>query len=304
MVKSDQTILAQKKVYVQWRKARKLHLVIGGHAYLLPWTTLLLRCPTRHFRKGHVQWLKGGKPLADAPHVSVTPLGYVKIQQVRPSDVGVYTCVAGSAHEHFVLQVIGSKRKVGAPERRQSDRTFSREFTASLNRYDGFVEQLLELRRSLEEGRGDAKDQAPDQPGLFVLIADTSRLDQLLSDGGLEGPRARQLIAHLFHQLAVAQGDANESTLHPPEDAESSTLAPLPYRPKIKAQTSKPKSPVIVQRPPRLQQPSADMAVGVGAPVLLQRPVSSLELRCEVLGNPEPSLTWTKNGRKLQQSGR
>lgn len=311
VVKSDRTILAQKKVYVQWRKAKKLHLVIGGHAYLLPWTTLLLRCPTRHFRKGHVQWLKDGKPLANVPHVSITALGHVRVQQVRPSDVGVYTCVAGSAHEHFVLQVLGSTKKPAAPEPRQSDGTFSREFCSSLNRYDGVVEQLLELRRSLQEDREDAatpgvknnpEDGGSEQPGLFLLIADTYRLDQLLSDGGLGGPRAQQLVAHLFHQPTATQGDANESTLHPPDGAESSTLAPFLHKPRIKAQTSK--SPVIIQRPPKFQQPSADMVVAVGAPVLLQRPLSSLELSCEVLGSPEPSVTWTRNGKKLQQNSR
>eukprot|EP00066_Takifugu_rubripes_P015818 XP_011605084.1 PREDICTED: ADAMTS-like protein 1 [Takifugu rubripes] len=314
VVKSDRTILAQNKVYVQWRKAKKLHLVVGGHAYLLPWTTLLLRCPTRHFRKGRVRWLKDGKPLAGVPHVSVTALGHLKVQQVRPSDVGVYTCVAGSAHEHFVLQVLGSKRKVAAPEPRPQeagpDGTFGREFWASLNRYDAFVEQLLELRRSLLEdaakpggkNKGNPEDGGSEPPGLFVLIADTYRLDRLLSDGGLGGPRAPQLVAQLFRQLTAAHGDANESTLHPPDGAESSTPAPFLFKPRIKAQTSK--SPLIIQRPPKFQPPSADMVVAVGAPVLLQRPFSSLELSCEVLGSPEPSVTWTRNGKKLQQNGR
>lgn len=306
MGQSDRTILAQKKLYVQWRKARRLHLVVGGHAYLRPGTTLLLRCPTRHFRKGRVQWLKDGTPLVGAP-------GHVRVQQVRPSDVGVYTCVAGPAHEHFVLQVLGSGKKPAAPEPRQQklgqwDRTFSREFWASLARYDAFVEQLLELRGSLGEGedaaahaaaatpgvkkKGTPEDESSEESGLFVLIADTSRLDQLLSDGGLGGPRAQQL----FHQLGATQGGAAESTLHPPDGAGSSTLAPPLYKPRIKAQTSK--GPVM------LQQPAAEMVVAVGAPVLLQRPLSSLELSCEVLGSPEPSVTWTRNGKKLQQNGR
>uniref|UniRef100_H2SH70 Ig-like domain-containing protein n=1 Tax=Takifugu rubripes TaxID=31033 RepID=H2SH70_TAKRU len=234
------------------------------------------------------------------------------VQQVRPSDVGVYTCVAGSAHEHFVLQVLGSKRKVAAPEPRPQeagpDGTFGREFWASLNRYDAFVEQLLELRRSLLEdaakpggkNKGNPEDGGSEPPGLFVLIADTYRLDRLLSDGGLGGPRAPQLVAQLFRQLTAAHGDANESTLHPPDGAESSTPAPFLFKPRIKAQTSK--SPLIIQRPPKFQPPSADMVVAVGAPVLLQRPFSSLELSCEVLGSPEPSVTWTRNGKKLQQN--
>lgn len=300
VVEPDGSILAQKKVYVQWRKARKLHLVIGGYAYLLPWTTLLLRCPTRHFGKGHLRWLKDGKPLAGVPHVSVTALGYVKIQQLRSSDVGIYTCVAGSAREHFVLQVIGGKKKLGAAETRQRKAGPSDgELSAALHRYDGLVEQLLQLRTSQQEGRSQAQpqDQAWGRSSLLVLIADTSRLDRLLSDGALGGQQ-------LFQELTSPHGDANESTRHPLQGTASSTLAPLLHKPKIKAPTSKLRSPVIVRRPLGPPQPSADLVVGVGAPALLQRPVASLELRCEVLGNPQPSVTWTKNGKKLQQSSR
>lgn len=235
----------------------------------------------------------------------------MKIQQVRPSDAGIYTCVAGSAREHLALQVLGGKKKpVG-----ESDGTLTGEFSASLGRYDPFVERLLELGRSPPEDKednskpgaknqGNPEDEGSEQSSLFLLIADTDRLDRLLSDGGLGGPRAQQLVAQLFHQPSATQGGASESTLHPPESAESPTLAPDPYRPGIKAQASKPKSPVIIQRPLKSQQPSADVVVAVGAPVLLQRPLSSLELSCEVLGSPEPSVTWSRNGKKLQQNGR
>lgn len=201
---SEVAILAQEQVYVQWRKARKLELVVGGHAYLLPWTTLLLRCPTRHFRKGGVQWLKDGRPVAGVPQASVSALGHLKVQQVRDSHAGTYTCVAGPARQNFTLQVIGSKKKLPPLERR-------------------LVEQLLQLRSSLEEDRQDQQDQGSGLSSLLVL-ADPSRLDQVLSDGALGGPQLLQL-------FTAPRGGANQST-----------LAPLPDRAKIKAQTSKPRS--------------------------------------------------------------
>lgn len=185
-VPDNGSILAQEKVYIQWRKAKKLHLLIGGHAYLLPRTTLLLRCPTHHFRKGRLRWLKDGKPLASVPHVSLTPLADLKIQQVRSSDAGTYTCVAGSARQRLVLQVIGSNRKLAAPDR-----------------YGSLVEQLLQLGRSLQP-----EDEAWGQSSVPVLIADPYRLDQLLSGGALGG-------RELLQQLTATQGDANESTLAP-----------------------------------------------------------------------------------------
>lgn len=333
-MKLDPTILAQRKVYIQWRKGKKLQLVVGGYAYLLPWTTAVLRCPTRHFRKGHIQWLKDGKPLVSLPHLSITPLGYVKIQQVRASDAGIYTCVSGSAQEHFVLQIIGSKQKFSVPESwrlsdgqqklGQPDMALTgerfQEIPVSLNQYDNIVEHLLELNGSLqdekdsadkphssEKNRATLEDESSELSSLFVLIADTHRLDEIthnLSEG-LGGPWGEQLIAQLLSELTMTRGETNESTLHPPESTESSTQGPLLYKPNIKAHTSRSRSPVIIQRSRKVEVvPSSDMIVHVGVPVLLHKPISSLELRCEVLGNPEPSLTWTRNGKKLHYNSR
>lgn len=335
-VKPDPTILAQRKVYIQWRKGKKLHLVVGGYAYLLPWTGVVLRCPTRHFRKGHIRWLKEGKPLVGLPHLSITSLGYVKIQQVRASDAGIYTCVAGQAREHLVLQIIGSKQKLSVPEswllagRQQkvgqpdvaSAGERFQELPISLNQYDNIVEHLLKLKGSLqderdiadkshssEKNRSTLEDEraSSELSSLLVLIADTHRLDEIahnLSEG-LGGPSGEQLIAQLLSELTMKQGDTNESTLHPPESAESSTQGPLLYKPNIKAHISKPRSPVIIQRPRKAGvAPSSDMIVYVGVPVLLQKPIASLELRCEALGNPEPSRKWTKNGKELPYNSR
>uniref|UniRef100_A0AAQ6IJZ3 ADAMTS like 1 n=1 Tax=Anabas testudineus TaxID=64144 RepID=A0AAQ6IJZ3_ANATE len=331
----DPRILAQRKVYIQWKKSKKLQLVVGGYAYLMPWTTVVLRCPTRHFRKGHIRWLKEGKPLVGLPHLSAS-LGSVKIQQVRASDAGVYTCVAGWAREHLVLHIIGSKQKLSAPDSRllkggqqntgragvaPTGEGFQ-ELPISLNQYDKIVENLLELkdsaqddkdindkphsseknRSSLEGGRANVELSTP-----VVLVADTHRLDELMHSlsEGLRGRRGEHLIAQLLSELLMTQGETNESTLHPPESAESSTQGPLLYKPSVKAHGSRPRNPIMVQHPRKVGVlPSSEMVVQVGLPASLQKPVASLELRCEAVGNPEPSLTWTKNGKELQFNSR
>ncbi|XP_041635519.1 ADAMTS-like protein 1 isoform X2 [Cheilinus undulatus] len=334
-VKPVPTILSQKKVYIQWRKGKKLHLVVGGYGYLLPWTTVVLRCPTRHFRRGHIRWLKEGKPLIGFPHLSVTSQGYMKIQQVRPSDAGIYTCIAGQAHEHFVLQLIGSKKKLTLPEtllltgkqkvgRLDVSSTGDRfqKLPIPLNQYDNIVERLLELRGNLpdekdiaeklhssEKNRSTKEEEKVNSELLnhIVLIADTQRLDEILNNlsDGLRGPFEEQLITQLLTELTMTQVETNESTLHPPETAESSTQQPVLYKPNSKTQTSRPRSPVIIQRPRKAGVlPSSEMIVYVGVPVLLQRPVASLELRCETLGIPEPSLKWTRNAKDLQYNSR
>ncbi|XP_039465393.1 ADAMTS-like protein 1 isoform X2 [Oreochromis aureus] len=330
-VKPDATILAQRKVYVQWRKGKKVHLGIGGYAYILPWTTVVLRCPTRHFRKGQIHWLKEGKPLVNLPHLSITSLGYVKIHQVRASDAGIYTCVAGEAQEHLVLQIIGSKQKlsvaesmlrrqkVGRPDAISAQERFQ-ELHISLNRYDTIIERLLNHKESIrdekyiadkspasEKNSSTLEDEGSEIYIPEVLVADTRRLEEIMKNFSedLGGLREEQLIAQLLSELTVAQGETNESTLHPPESAESSTQEPLHYKPNIKAHTARPRNPLIIQRSKKIGEgPQSEMIVYVGMPVFLQKPVVSLVLKCEAVGNPDPSVTWTKNGKELRYSSR
>ncbi|XP_028911077.1 ADAMTS-like protein 1 isoform X1 [Ornithorhynchus anatinus] len=104
-------IVALRKVYIQLRKQKKLHFAIGGFAYLLPKTSVLLRCPTRRFRKPLITWEKDGRHLISSAHVTVAPYGYLKIHRLKPSDEGTYACLAGPAQEQFVVKLIGGSRK-------------------------------------------------------------------------------------------------------------------------------------------------------------------------------------------------
>lgn len=110
--KQSPYIMAVKKVYVQTRKQKKLHFIVGGYAYLLPKTPIILRCPTRRFRKSMITWEKDDKRLASSAHITIAPYGYMKIHGLKPSDTGTYTCIAGSARENFVIKLIGSNKKI------------------------------------------------------------------------------------------------------------------------------------------------------------------------------------------------
>lgn len=292
---------------------------------------MVLRCPTRHFRKGQIHWLKEGKPLINLPHLSITSLGYVKIHQVRASDAGIYTCVAGEAQEHLVLQIIGSKQKlsvaesmlrrqkVGRPDAISAQERFQ-ELHSSLNRYDAIIERLLNHKESIrdekyiadkspasEKNSSTLEDEGSEIYIPEVLVADTRRLEETMKNVAedLGGLREEQLIAQLLSELTVAQGETNESTLHPPESAESSTQEPLHYKPNTKVHTARPRNPLIIQRSKKIGEgPQSEMIVYVGMPVFLQKPVVSLVLKCEAVGNPDPSVTWSKNGKELRYSSR
>uniref|UniRef100_A0A5F9CF83 ADAMTS-like protein 1 n=1 Tax=Oryctolagus cuniculus TaxID=9986 RepID=A0A5F9CF83_RABIT len=107
-------IAAARKVYIQTRRQRRLHFVVGGFAYLLPKTAVVLRCPTRRVRKPLITWEKDGQHLISSAHVTVAPFGYLKIHRLKPSDAGIYTCSAGPAREHFVIKLIGGNHKLVA----------------------------------------------------------------------------------------------------------------------------------------------------------------------------------------------
>uniref|UniRef100_A0A8C0FGS8 ADAMTS like 1 n=1 Tax=Bubo bubo TaxID=30461 RepID=A0A8C0FGS8_BUBBB len=130
--KESPHIMAIKKVYIQTRKQKKLHFIVGGYAYLLPKTSVILRCPTRRFRKSMITWEKDDKRLISSAHITIAPYGYVKIHRLKPSDTGTYTCIAGPAQEHFVIKLIGSNKKIiaGQPAGIREEEAMSK---ASLN---------------------------------------------------------------------------------------------------------------------------------------------------------------------------
>ncbi|XP_075451055.1 ADAMTS-like protein 1 isoform X2 [Ascaphus truei] len=170
--KQNPHITGMRKIYIQARKQKKLQLVVGGYAYLLPKTSLVLSCPVRRFRKPLIIWEKDGKQLISSEHVTVAQHGYIKIHHLKPIDTGVYTCMAGLSQEHFVIKLIGENNKIisqssttreeeaikkvrkneayNRPEKQQSGNLFNRSKTEKQvqiadpsSRYDNIVSRLL-----------------------------------------------------------------------------------------------------------------------------------------------------------------
>ncbi|XP_028838273.1 ADAMTS-like protein 1 isoform X2 [Denticeps clupeoides] len=325
-VNPEPTILAQKKVYIQWRKGRKLHFVVGGYAYLLPWTSVVIRCPTRRFRKGHIRWLKDGKALVSLPHLTISHLGYIKIQQLRASDAGVYTCVAGQAQENFVLRFIGSKRKLAVPEGdlwlSESDKkvhgasfsTTQLHFTP--DQYDMVVQRILdmkdlspsskELLESSEKNGSNVEDETA-----IILVADMETLDEV-SRNLSGGQQKENFLAQLLGELTQNHEEANESTFHVQEIMEVSTQSVVTQKTDLRTapHSTKPldgafRSPVIIQKDQWSNSASPlEFMVNVGNQVMLPRQVIRLVFKCQSSGKPEPVITWTKDGKELQYNSR
>lgn len=107
-VKQCPQLMGRHHIYIQTRKEKRLQLTVGGHAYLLPNTSLVIKCPVRRFRKAYIHWLKDGRPLPSSKRLGVSESGSLKIHFLGVEDIGVYKCVTGPASDIFTLQLIGS----------------------------------------------------------------------------------------------------------------------------------------------------------------------------------------------------
>uniref|UniRef100_A0A7N8X501 ADAMTS-like 3 n=1 Tax=Mastacembelus armatus TaxID=205130 RepID=A0A7N8X501_9TELE len=115
-IKQCPHLIGVHHIYIQTHKAKRLQLTVGGHAYLLPNTSLVIKCPVRRYPKAYIHWLKDGHPLPNSKRLSMSKSGSLRIHCLGAEDIGVYKCVTGPASDIFTLQLIGSdSRSTGRP---------------------------------------------------------------------------------------------------------------------------------------------------------------------------------------------
>ena len=86
-----------------------------SRAYLLPKTSVVIKCPVRRFQKSLIRWEKDEQHLQNSKRLGITKSGSLKIHSLEAADIGVYRCIAGSAHETFVLKLIGNDNRLIEP---------------------------------------------------------------------------------------------------------------------------------------------------------------------------------------------
>ncbi|XP_031524280.1 ADAMTS-like protein 3 isoform X4 [Papio anubis] len=118
-------ILSVQRVYIQTREEKRINLTIGSRAYLLPNTSVIIKCPVRRFQKSLIQWEKDGRCLQNSKRLGITKSGSLKIHSLATPDIGVYRCIAGSARETVVLKLIGTdNRLIARPALREPIREY------------------------------------------------------------------------------------------------------------------------------------------------------------------------------------
>lgn len=101
-----------QSVYIQTREEKRINLTIGSRAYLLPNTSVIIKCPVRRFQKSLIQWEKDGRCLQNSKRLGITKSGSLKIHSLAAPDSGEYRCIAGSAQETIVLKLIGTDNRL------------------------------------------------------------------------------------------------------------------------------------------------------------------------------------------------
>ncbi|XP_031425571.1 ADAMTS-like protein 3 [Clupea harengus] len=106
------TIPRDRRTYIQIRPEKRLHFTVGGGAYLLPKTSVVIKCPVQHSFKSAIRWLKDGRDLPSSKRIGITKSGALRIYNLEAKDIGVYRCVAHTATARFTLKLISSDNKI------------------------------------------------------------------------------------------------------------------------------------------------------------------------------------------------
>ncbi|XP_022598009.1 ADAMTS-like protein 1 [Seriola dumerili] len=293
-VKRCPQLMSMHHIYIQTREEKRLHLTIGGHAYLLPNTSLVIKCPVRRFPKAHIHWLKDGRPIPSSKRLGISKSGSLKIHFVAAEDIGVYKCVAGSASDIFTLQLIGSDG--GSTDRLSTTSpgpNWEEMLPSCHSHFSGLRSIWPEVSVSLLP---PGVQEASLQPRLKErLINITLQADR----GEIQQEQASELISSLLSHMSAAQlwtqiteeGVYAEDKLH--NWSEHSSLDMVVNRAVIIRQQQT--LPLAFQR---------NINISIGHNALITNATRSLTILCPAEGFPSPKISWTKDGTVLQHSDR
>uniref|UniRef100_A0A8C1UB20 ADAMTS-like 3 n=1 Tax=Cyprinus carpio TaxID=7962 RepID=A0A8C1UB20_CYPCA len=332
-------VMGLKRIYIQTKQEKRLSFTIGGRAYLLPKTSVVIKCPVRHFPKAQVRWEKDGSDLTSSKRLSITRSGALRIYNLEAEDIGLYRCWANQDSDIFILKLIGyNNRLLEHPEGKILG---SRSFHPYLNKEGGYVGskchegfppgkkapksppswmqknefyrdddgQPKELWDTLALGNYALASAARSHAGAFVLDPAqfeelVKNISQLAESGDVTDEMALHLIGKLMEDLAAAgQGaQTEESTTtgnHLDKTPNTSELS--------EGKTPKKGSRAVIVRQKHHGSAMSfqrDLRIQVGRTAYLTNATHSLTLMCPAQGLPPPNLSWSKDGAPLQNSDR
>ncbi|MFT7797234.1 ADAMTS-like protein 3 isoform X1 [Arapaima gigas] len=333
-------ILGLHRIYIQTRQEKRIHLTVGGRAYLFPKTSLVIKCPVRHFQKHNIKWEKDGQALFSSRHLGITKSGSLKIHMLEVADVGVYRCTAGMASETFILKLIGSKNwQVMLPEGKGFE---VRPEGITANQDLGYLDEMWKHMSTMWQNWSqknefyldDSQAQGHEEAFLQVLhsyLTSTAQPpDNHLGSSILPGVHSLEpleLVELLkkinFTSEKKSGNKAKETTSwhiqqmtpspqkQPMSGGEAKSSSVLLDRTansseqRPEERKAQHKKPVIVwqeQYPLAGFQENISMTIGQRA--ILTNDTRSVLLLCIAHGAPDPNITWTKDGKQVHVTDR
>uniref|UniRef100_A0A8C9TLG5 ADAMTS like 3 n=1 Tax=Scleropages formosus TaxID=113540 RepID=A0A8C9TLG5_SCLFO len=322
-------ILGLHRIYIQTRQEKRIHLTVGGRAYLLPKTSVVIKCPVRRFQKHHIRWEKDGKGLIPSRRLGITKSGSLKIHGLEAADIGVYRCVAGLASETFVLKLIGNNNRLVDPPKVNGIEVTPRNTLAKQDQ--GHSEEMWKHMNTMwqnwsqknEYYLDDSQAQGHDEAFLQVLhnyltstvqppdthlelsvlrgghSLEPRHLEELLRNISVAGERmngnvAKEQMTPSPGKRPTSGGEAKPSTvlLNRTANASEQMLA------ESKAQSKKPA--IVQQKLYPVAGFQENIRMSIGQKAILTNATRSVLLLCISQGAPEPNITWTKDGEQLQ----
>ena len=97
MTKCPDPMIKTKNVkFFQLAKMRRVKLIVGMSASILPDTTVIVKCPNVGLDRQKITWFKNGYKFRRSKRARVARSGALRIKSARPDvDKGVYSCLVG-----------------------------------------------------------------------------------------------------------------------------------------------------------------------------------------------------------------
>uniref|UniRef100_A0AAQ6I9X1 ADAMTS-like 3 n=1 Tax=Anabas testudineus TaxID=64144 RepID=A0AAQ6I9X1_ANATE len=293
-VKRCPLLMGEHHIYIQTRKQKRLYLTIGGHAYLLPNTSLVIKCPVRSFPKDNIRWFKDRHSLPSSKHQDITKSGSLKIRFLREEDTGVYKCVAGPASDIFTLQLIGSdSRPSGTRLSTPSPNPSWEDIMPSCHKHYSNLHLVWPgvILSLVPHGVQEASLQPQVAERLINITLQADRKE-------IQQEQASELISSLLTHMPAAQLWTRTAERVQAKDE----LSNWSERSSGELFVSK---PVITRRqktPPLTFQKNINISIGHSA--LLTNATRSVTILCPAEGFPPPKISWSKDGVLLHHTDR
>ncbi|KAM4676372.1 ADAMTS-like protein 3 [Discoglossus pictus] len=333
-------ILSVHRVYIQTRQEKRINFTIGSRAYLLPKTSVVIKCPVRRFLKSLIKWEKDGQPLKHSKKLGITKSGSLKVHNLEADDIGVYKCVADSASETFVLKLIGTDNRLLEPPSFEKDHNEANSLGAKWHKVskmwkswnnnnnlymdDSQAQDELVLR-NLETlvtnsaeiyGSQEFKDkrlEAAVLQGAYSMDtvqfeALVRNMSELIEAGEISDDFATQIISHVVNELSKPHSEKSKGSV---EDnvSDPKFIAKEPNTSVHFNSKSTEKEPgkhrlLITHKQKHGQVISANKTLHlvIGTSAYITNNTEMITIQCEVNGGTSTKFTWTKDGEALKFS--